>query len=301
MTILTPAEISRLHKPVVAGSSPAAATRIEIDHAPAEVHHGRPGVSTSQLKLLRDSPAAFYDRFISKIPPQEGHSSDALAYGTLLHLWAELGEERFWPRVVRPTDSLVTAAGALNAAGKKWASTLEPDQIPLAPADEAKLRPQTLRLLACPAVQEIIRDTVDVEFNARWRWNGHACRGRIDGRTSRFLFDWKSTRDKHPSQQWWRSALEFGYPLQAAMYQHAASLAGWPDEPLRFIVTSTVYPYDCCVRWLPPQVVEHGKRECLRLLDELQMRRDFDMWDSFDSQSACELYFPAYALKGLSK
>jgi hypothetical protein len=150
-------------------------------------------------------------------------------------------------------------------------------------------------------VQEIIRDTVDVEFNVQWSWGGHACRGRIDGRTSRFLFDWKTTRDKHPSSQWWRSALEFGYPLQAAMYGHAASLAGWPDEPLRFIITSTVYPYDCCVRWLPQQVVEHGKRECLRLLDELQMRKDFDMWDSVESQQACELFFPSYALKGLCK
>jgi hypothetical protein len=31
----------------------------------------------------------------------------------------------------------------------------------------------------------------------------------------------------------------------------------------------------------------------------LQMRRDFDHWESSDSQSACELYFPAYALKGM--
>lgn len=298
MTILTPDEIHRLHKPGVTGSSPVAASEIEIDHEPAEVHHGRPGVSTSQLKLLRESPAAFYDRFISK-SPQGGYSSDALAYGTLLHLWAEVGERQFWPRVVRPVDTLVTAAGAFNANGKKWLTTLEPDQIPLAPADEAKLRPQTQRLLGCPAVLEILADVQDVEFNVQWKWNGHACRGRVDGRTSRFLFDWKSTRDKHPSQQWWRSAMEFGYHLQAAMYQHAGSLAGWPDEPLRFIVTSTVYPYDCCVRWLPQQVVEHGKRECLRLLDELLMRRDFDMWESLDSQSASELYFPAYALKGL--
>ena len=290
----------RLHKPGVGGSNPPAATNVEIDHEPAEVHHGRLGVSKSQLKLLRESPAAFYDRFIARLSP-DAHGSDALAYGTLLHLWAELGERQFWPRVVRPLDTLVTAAGALNANGKKWIATLEPDQIPLAPADEAKLRPQTLRLLGCPAVQEILADVQDVEFNVQWSWNGHACRGRIDGRTSRFLFDWKTTRDKHPSSQWWRSALEFGYHLQSAMYQHAASLAGWPDEPLRFIVTSTVYPYDCCVRWLPPQVVEHGKRECLRLLDELQMRRDFDMWESFDSQSASELYFPAYALKGLCK
>jgi hypothetical protein len=83
------------------------------------------------------------------------------------------------------------------------------------------------------------------------------------------------------------------------MYGQASLLAGWPNEPLRFIVTSTVYPYECCVRWLPLKVVEHGKRECLRLLDELQMRKDFDMWESLDSQSAGELYFPPYALKGL--
>lgn len=298
---------TRLHKPGVGGSSPPAASQFQIDHGPAEEYHRRPGVSCSQLKLLRESPVAFYWRYIAKSSPPA--SSDALSYGTLLHTWAELtglsymrGERTdrdFWQRAVRPEAGFVTAAGALTAKGKEWAATLTGGEIVLCPADEEKLRPQTKNLLENPKVVELLIDSVDHEFNISWKWNGHDCRARVDGATHGFLYDWKTTRDKYPLQTWWRSALEYGYHLQSAMYQNAALTAGWPSEPMRFIITSTVWPYECAVRWLPAKVIEAGRKDCLRLLEELRTRTDFDVWHRTDSHECGELYFPAYALKGL--
>lgn len=296
MPVLPEPSDTVLHKPGVGGSNPPAAIEFSIDHEPAAAHHGRPQVSCSQLKALRESPLGFYYRHeVKTAPPQ---TSEALSYGSLLHTWAELGDAEFWPRVVTPPDTFVTAAGALSAKGKEWAAGLEPDKIPISPADEAKLRPQTRNLLANPEVRQIIADTIDREFNIVWKWNGHGCRARIDGATPQFFYDWKTTSDKDPSRQWWNSVLKFGYHLQSAMYQNAGVVAGWPNAPMRFIVTSTVWPYENCVCWLPPAIIERGRRECLRLLDELQMRRDFDMWTRIGSHTACELYFPAYALKG---
>jgi len=82
-------EQHRLHKPGVAGSSPAAATcndSVQICHTPAHIYHGwRERISASQLKALALSPVEYYHRHIEgAIPPK---TSAAMEFGTLLHLW----------------------------------------------------------------------------------------------------------------------------------------------------------------------------------------------------------------------
>lgn len=285
---------TRLHKPGVVGSSPTAAS-FSLCHTPAEEYHGWQEVSCSQLKSLRESPLEFYHRHEAKSAP--ARNSEALAYGTLLHTWAEVGEQEFWPRVERCPDALATSAGAFSSKAKDWLAALDPTRIAIAPADYQKLRDQTRALLDNPDVVEIISQAVDAEFNLRWQWNGHAVRGRIDGATDRFFFDWKTTRDKNPEKDWWRSAIQFGYHLQSAMYQAGGIAAGWPDERMRFIVTSTVWPYENCVVVLPQRLIDIGRRECLRLLDELEMRRDLNCWHRLTTHGVRELYVPAYAMR----
>ena len=301
MTILSP-DI-RLPKPDVAGSSPVARflpgphTEVRVCHTTAASYHGWPEVTCSQLKALRESPLAFYWRHVAKAAPPR--SSDALDYGSLLHTWAEVGEAEFWPRVEVCPDNLATAAGAFSAKAKEWKANLDPTRIPVAPADFKKLRDQTAALLRNPDVTAIIARAVDAEFNVRWKWNGHDCRCRVDGATPDFFFDWKTTRDENPAHEWWRSALKFGYHLQSAMYESAGLAIGMPAHRMVFIVTSTVWPYESVVGPLPQRVIDHGRSECLRLLDELQMRLDLDCWDRIDARGAKEIYFPAYALKGM--
>ena len=289
--------VSRLHKPGVGGSNPPATTSARICRTPADQYHRFPEPSCSQLKELRSSPLAFYWRYVAReAPPRE---SDSLSYGTLLHTWAELGEDDFWPRCVRPADSLVTAAGALSAKGREWAKEQEPGSIILTPGDEAKLRPQTKALLANHDVQRLLADRADAEFNIRWRMNGHAVRCRVDLATSCFFADWKTTRDSNPWATWHRAVLDYGYHMQAAMYADAAVAIGYPHHRMRFIVTSTVWPYECFVCVLPQPLIDKGRRTVLRLLEELNIRREWDVWTRFDSQGVCELPCPEWALKGV--
>lgn len=270
---------------------------LSICHTPAGSYHGWPEVSCSQLKALRESPLAFYWRHEAKAAPPR--SSDALTYGSLLHEWAEIGEDEFWPRVEVCPDTLATAAGAMGAKAKDWLANLDPTRIPVSPADYKKLRDQTRALLSNPDVPPILARRVDAEFNIKWKWNGHDCRCRVDGATPDFFFDWKTTRDENPAKEWWRSALNFGYHLQSAMYENAGLAAGWPKHRMVFIVTSTVWPYESAVGPLPQRVIDHGRSECLRLLDELQMRRDLDCWDRLEARGMKEFHFPKYALKGV--
>ena len=268
----------------------------QICHTPAEVYHGWPEVSCSQLKALRESPLAFYWRHVARSAPP--NKSEALAYGSLLHTWAELGAESFWPRVIVAPDTLVTATGALSKKADEWVKSLDPEAIPVSPADFDKLRAQTNALLRNPEVVRIIEARVDAEFNLRTEWAGHKVRCRVDGATAGFFFDWKTTRDFSPMRDWWRSVLQFGYHLQSAMYQHCAMQAGWPAHRMRFIVTSTVWPYENCVVVLPERLIEKGRRECVRLLDELRNRLDWDVWTRLDSHEVCELPCPEFAMKG---
>lgn len=283
-------------KPVVAGSIPVARSDFSICHTPAHIYHSWAETSCSQLKALRESPVAFYWRHIAReAPPRK---SESLDYGTLLHTWAELGEEDFWPRVAAAPDSLVTATGALSKKADDWLKGLDPTRIPISPADRDKLRAQTTALLANPEVQRLLAARTDAEFNVRWKWNGHDVRCRVDGATPDCFFDWKTTRDSNPMRTWWRSVLDFGYHLQSAMYQSAQEAIGMPPSRMRFIVTSTVWPYENCVVVLPEPMVERGRLECLRLLEELRNRLDWGVWERFGSQEVCELTCPEWALKG---
>ena len=274
-------EQHRLHKPGVAGSSPAAAIgEAVISHCPAEEYHSWPQTSCSQLKELASSPLGFYLRYVSKeAPPKSG---DALAYGSLLHLWAELlhqgDESAFWDRVAVAASDTVTATGQLGKAAEAWKKKLPPDAIPLAPVTRDQLWSQTRQILHNDAAAELLADSVDKEFNIVWSWQGHDCRCRVDGATASCFYDLKTTREKDPLADFWRAVDDWGYDLQSAMYEVAAVAAGWPAHRMRFIVTSTVWPHHCEVVTLPDGVVRRGRSRCLALLAELQQRREWDSW-----------------------
>ena len=261
------------------------------------MYHGWGDVSCSQLKLLKQSPLKFWHTFVQRDAPVQ-HKAH-LNYGTLLHAYFELGDEEFFRQVVRPDKSHLTKSGALSASGMAWAAEMGPDTLVLTPDDEQKLLAQTTRLLELDPVQEILDQRTDAEFNIRWRWGGHACRCRVDGATPTFFYDWKTTRDPEPLATWAKSCVQFGYHMQAAMYADAAVAAGWPHHRMVFIVTSTQWPYEpACVR-LPLELIEAGRRECLRLLDELESRKEWNFWHRHEAQEITELRVPPYLMKGV--
>jgi hypothetical protein len=238
---------------------------------------------------------AFYHRYIEGIAPAK--ASDALAFGTLLHLWGEVGDGLFWPRVrIAPADVL-TATGQFGKAAKEWQKDLPPDAIPLSPADHKKLWDQTRQILDNDASRRLIEDSVDREFNISWKWFGHSCRCRVDGATERDFYDFKTTSDVDPQYTFHSSVKKWRYDLQAAMYAAAAVAAGWEPHSMVFIITSTVYPHHCHVARLPDAIVAKGRRRCLALLNELQRRKEWDSWKPADYGQIHELFVPRYMLQ----
>lgn len=277
----------RLHKPAVAGSSPAAAIDdadhesapsegVSVCHTDAAVYHGWPEPSASHLKCLAEGPVQYYERFLSGASFPE---SPAMAYGTLLHLWGEVTEQEFWPRVVRASKQHSTSAGGLNAAGKEWAREQDDDKIVVSQADHDKLWAQTRQILANPASRELLEQSVDREFNVRWALpNGHRMRCRCDGATSEVWYDIKTTREAKPLETFGWACHRFHYQIQAAVYASAAVAIGYEPHSMRFIATSTVPPYICEVVYLPDHVVERAYHKVLALTEELAARKEMDHW-----------------------
>lgn len=280
----------RLHKPGVAGSSPAAA----IVHEASEIYFARPDTSASNLKALDESPRAYYRTVVQKTAPAK--ESPAFRYGHLLHQWHELTAEVFWPRAKKCPAEHSTAAGGFTKSADGWIADLPADAIPICAADYEKLEQQTEQILENPAAVELIEGSTPErrEFVILFDWDGEPCRGRMDGATDPLLpdgclYDLKTTSDKNPALTFHRSCKEFKYDLQAAFYQHASVLAGWPPNRLRFIATSTVFPFHCEVMTLPDIAIKQATARISELIAELRMRRSLDWWAPRTSGKVIEM------------
>ncbi|MCX7402929.1 MAG: hypothetical protein NTY87_07475 [Planctomycetia bacterium] len=135
-----------------------------IDESLSQYHADRQYLSRSQITdFLACGPQAFYDRHVSPQTNAKLATSAGLAYGTLVHLWLELGDEGFWARVRPVPAEFLTATGARSKKGDSWAEELaasEPEAIPLAEADVISLRAQTVGIGRNPAAPVHLRSRI---------------------------------------------------------------------------------------------------------------------------------------------
>jgi len=299
---------SRLHKPGVAGSSPAAATSVVPCAGGATLHRGVPEevyfgptwadrISASDLKEFSSSPLSFYERKICGTAPKR--QSKALNYGKRLHSWHELGEDRFWDTLEIVPPEFELATGGVSKKGESWVASLPPDKSPITVAERDQLWKATRLILGHTAAMRYIRNRVDAEFCVQWDCNGTPMRSRIDGATEDGFYDLKTTSDEDVMGRWWHSVRTWKFDLQAAVYLDAAIAADWKPHDMRFIVSQSVWPYQCHVVWLPSSVVSRARDRMLRLLDDLRNRMEWDSWMPEDYGEETELYCPNF-MKGES-
>ena len=270
--------------------------RAIIHRVPAAEYFGWPQTSASDLKEFHSSPLGYYERKV--LGQVTRKQTPALKHGENLHLWHELGDERFWDSVELAPAEFLTATGNLSKKGEDWLAGLAPGTLGLTEADRDKLWRQTRQILANPSAAQLIAARVDAEFSVTWDWNGHPMRCRCDGATEDVWYDLKTTSDETPLKTFWRSVLNFQYDLQAAVYESAAEAAAWPPHSLHFIVTQNAPPHACHVVTLPRAVTDLARDRALRLLDELRHRREWDSWLPGDYGQVTELECPAFMTGG---
>lgn len=260
-------------------------------------YHSDPRPSKSGIADFDAGGPLLYElRHIQRAAPLE---SPAVSYGSLLHTWAELGQQQFWDRTIPVPDEYLTASGAFSKKGVEWRSSLAPELIPLSAADRAKLTAQTSQLLRNSKARELLESIVAAEFSVRFTMGGHAIRCRPDLATPDVWADLKTTREQKPLERWRYAVREYRYAFQSAIYQHGAVEAGWPEHELVYIVTSTVPPYACHCVTLPPAAVAAARTRVLQILDEIAERAALNHWLPDDYGSVTELYMPAYAKEAI--
>jgi len=288
----------RLHKPGVAGSSPAAATLTSVlfDEPNGQYHADRAHISTSSLKDFIRSPSNYHASL-----GKPSADSEAMARGRLAHLVLELGPDAFGERAkVIPAEHL-TATGLVStkADTKKWIADQGPDAILLSPSDDAFIEAFLAQFFLNKATSELYEDIKHRETSIRWqRADGAKLRCRPDAIThGGVCLDYKTTKFLNPLREFWMACRDFDYGLQAAFYGEGLAVAGLSDQPLVFILISTVG--DCTVQavTLPQRFIELGKRKMDRALADFYARSTFSNWEPEGYHQINELWMPEYLFK----
>lgn len=247
------------------------------DGIPSDVYHRLPGVSQSQLKVMRDkSPAHLRWQMDHPMP-----STAAQQLGAAIHDCVLL-PEAFAAGYVRgvPGDGRTKAvkeAREAQALAHPGATVLTPDDYDtcIAVRDAIARHPKARQLL-----------TGDAEQSALWRdpATGVLCRGRFDllGKRSRSVIDLKTTRSA-ARDDFARSIWTYALHVQAAHYLNGAAALGLPYDRFALVAVEKEPPWGVALYELAYPAIEDGKAELEVLMASYAWCLEHDEWPGYSS------------------
>lgn len=225
-------------------------------------------------------------------------SSDALARGTEVHRWAEVGWDQWYQSVAVYPEEALGASGRRTKATDEWESAQKPGTTFLKQSELQSLEAQFRAIEANPLFQELKDQTIQQEMSIRWKDRiGLKLKCRPDAVTDRGAWDLKTTREINPSKTWFDSVVKYGYGHQQVHYLAGLETAGYAVKDFIFFVTSTVYPYATEVVRLPHEYVDQCRSEWRETLIELSSRLDMDHWTPEGYGEIRELWMPSFLIK----
>ncbi len=217
----------RLHKPGVAGSSPAAATYLSSETIDA-YHSDAEWWSKSQLwDLMSQGPQFFCARHLART--LQPYARDAsLKKGTHVHEWAEQGDDAWWARVVIIPDDALGTSGRRTKKTEAFVSTQAADAILLKQSEADEYRRQFEAIKANPIFGQLSQQTTSREVSIRWidPGTGLQLKCRPDALTPDVVWDIKTTSDPNPLPTFYKSVLKWGYDIQAVHYLDGVAASG---------------------------------------------------------------------------
>lgn len=234
-----------------------------------EEYHKHPALSRSALSLFDRSPLHFWHRYINPGFVHTESDSPALRFGTACHmrvLEPELFAETY---VLAPSESKNSkaykeAAAEAAEAGKKMLTQQEYDQL------TGMLNSLQSHPKAYPALfgHGGINETSWIGKDPK---TGLELKVRPDRiMKSGALVDLKTSIDASASH-FQRSAVNFGYCLQAAFYQHVMGICtGKQPVNFYFVVVEKEPPYAVSVFQASQAFIAYGRCEMHRLLGSIK-------------------------------
>jgi len=228
----------------------------------AQEYHSWDAVSNSQLTQLKRSPAHLA---VWKEHP-EGQWSKAKQLGTAIH-YAILQPDLFHKRyLVEPPNNKRTLEGKATYA-KFLEASAKGGTLVLAQKDyQACLRARDA-VYAHPEAADLLQGVREVSYLYETGYPNLFGKARIDNELEDILVDCKSTRDaRRPAFS--RAIFQYGYHRQAAKYLYAAECLGRRPRHFCLIAYEPEPPYGVAVYRLTDSVVEYGRAEVLKLIEQ---------------------------------
>lgn len=234
-----------------------------------EEYHKHPAISRSALSLFDKSPLHYWYRYIN--PDFVPHDSDspALKFGTACHmrvLEPELFAETYIPAPTGSKNSKAYKDAVAEAAeaGKKILTHQEYDQL------DGIMTSLMNHPKANPALfgHGGINETSWIGKDPKTKLELKVRPDRI--MKSGALVDLKTSIDASASH-FQRSAVNFGYCLQAAFYQHVMEICtGTRSANFYFVVVEKEPPYAVSVFQASQAFIAYGRTEMNRLLTSIK-------------------------------
>lgn len=217
----------------------------------------------------------------------KGSEFDALITGML-------AGKRFDDLIVVPPDEVLSASKARSGAKyKEWAA--EQTGIICTADQRDQFRCMVDAMVGNDAVDGLMRETSETQLSVFFEVDGHKCKVRPDACTPTLWWDLKTT--SHGWDRIYRSVVDYGYDMQAALYQWGAEAVGWPSFRMPFVFVQTCPPYGCRAFVLPEQMVENARTRLRSVMEQVRLRRSTGMYLPVEANEIVELEIPAWALK----
>jgi PDDEXK-like domain of unknown function (DUF3799) len=261
---------------------------------PIEVYHGdTQTVSKSGLDDIAKSPAIYYARHIDPARPDRPEPTPAMQIGTMAHC-AILEPDQFDSRYVVGPD-----ADKRTKAWKEWEAQIDPDQIPIKPAEREMAFAQAESLKKIEPIREMLA-AGRAEVSAYWndQPTGIVCRCRPDwvheAGNGVILLDVKTCPSADP-EDFVKSIVNWRYDVQAAFYTDGyAAASGLKVHAFVFAAVEKEYPYAASACMLTEEDIEAGRRKYRRNLSTLAECRRSLKWPGY-SEEITLVTLPAWA------
>lgn len=257
-----------------------------------EQYHAADGISRSQLMLLDKSPYHFWYQVLSGMAEKRA-ATPAMNVGSAFHtllLEPNLFEEEY---CVMPKMDRRTAAGK-----EQYAHFTEMAQGKIVLTDDQY--EQVLLMVEQVNSHEIVKTLLgEAKFEQSIFWTdqdtGIQFKARPDIWSSKMVVDLKTTTDATPWKLQ-RSALEYGYYLQAGMAYEACKQLGTPFEMFVILAVEKEMPYAPAVFMMDDDALQFGIDQFQKYKEMLASCMSQNKWDTYPVQ---ELSVPSYATKQL--
>lgn len=253
-----------------------------------ELYHESSAISRSNLLLLNKSPYHFWYETLSGLAPKK-EQTPAMNIGSAFHtllLEPEKFKQEFAlsPQVDRRTTAGKEAYASFSAEhGHKIILTSEQYE-------------QTMVMVNHIRRHEIVTTLLDeAQFEQSIFWTdketGLQFKTRPDIWSSKMIVDLKTTMDASPYGIA-RSAMNYGYFLQAGMAYEACKAIGRPFEMFVILACEKEAPYVPAVFMMDEESLQYGIDQFISYKRKLKACFDTNKWPGYPVQ---ELKLPKYA------